>query len=149
MLNHLENVDSYLKYKLFKYINENNLNNIVKIIKYNSNPYVYLNKSDIFVLTSKYEGLPNVLLESIYLNKLIFSFDCKTGPREILYNGKLGVIVKLNDYKKLSIKILNYFNSKKKYKYTRMKKLAFKSLKRFNYYKQLNKYLVIVNKYLT
>ena len=61
----------------------------------------YLNQCDLLVLTSKYEGLPNVLLEAQYLKKYIISTDCKTGPREILNNGKYGDLFKVGDYKSL------------------------------------------------
>ena len=64
----------------------------------------YLNQCDLLVLTSKYEGLPNVLLEAQYLKKYIISTDCKTGPREILNNGKYGDLFKVGDYKSLKKK---------------------------------------------
>ena len=51
-------------------------------------------RSDIFILSSIYEGLPNVLLEAMTLKKIIISSNCQTGPREILNNGKYGIMFK-------------------------------------------------------
>lgn len=57
----------------------------------------YLRQISIFVCTSKYEGLPNVLLEAIYCGCKVVSYDCPSGPREILHDGKFGSLVKTGD----------------------------------------------------
>lgn len=56
----------------------------VKLIGYQKNPYLYMKNSNIFVLSSFYEGMPNVVLEAMYVGLPIISTDCKSGPREIL-----------------------------------------------------------------
>ena len=108
--------EGYMKKNVAEFIFKNNLSNKIKLIKYNSHPMQYLNQCDLLVLTSKYEGLPNVLLEAQYLKKYIISTDCKTGPREILNNGKYGDLFKVGDYKSLKKKI-EFFYFKKKSKY--------------------------------
>ena len=60
----------------------------------------------LFILSSKYEGLPNTLIEALTFGLNIISTDCKTGPKEILKNGKFGKLFKVGDYKKLSELIL-------------------------------------------
>ena len=57
---------------LKKYILESKLQKIVKLVGYKENPDSYIKISDVFVLTSIYEGLPNVLIETLYLKKYIF-----------------------------------------------------------------------------
>jgi len=52
------------------------------------------------VLTSLFEGFPNVLVESIALGTPIVSFDCESGPREIILNGVNGY---LSPYKDITI----------------------------------------------
>lgn len=49
------------------------------------NPYPYLRNSQIFILSSITEGFPNALVEAMCLGIPVVACDCKTGPREILY----------------------------------------------------------------
>jgi len=123
---------------LLNYINKNNLNNLVKINKRTNNPYPFIKKSQILLLSSKFEGLPNVLLEGLALDKFIISSNCPTGPREILDNGKGGLLFEIGKHEELSKKILIY---KKNYKSClRKKRYARKRLIRFDYDKNLNEY---------
>lgn len=48
------------------------------------NPYPYVSKAKFMVLSSEVEGLPTVLLESLALGTPAISFDCPSGPSEIL-----------------------------------------------------------------
>ena len=96
-----------------------------------------------FILSSKYEGLPNVLLESLILNKYVISSNCRTGPKEILLNGKGGDLFKVGDYKNLSKLIIN-FNLRKKINKKKLK-YAKNQLYRFDYNVNLKKYLNLVN----
>ena len=127
--------------KIINYIKTNNLSNRVKDF-YTSNPFPYIRQSDLFILSSKYEGLPNVLLESIVLKKMIISSDCPTGPREILLKGKAGLLFKIGNYKELSKKIIFYVKNKKKCQ--KMINNSIKALDRFNYKKNLEKYLNLI-----
>ena len=132
------------KKKISAFVFDNNLNKIVKIIPFQKNPYKYLKRSDLFILTSLYEGLPNVLLEAMVLKKFIISSNCPTGPNEILQNGKLGMLFKMKDYKQLKKKIIEFNNNKKIFQ----KKIiaAYTSLNRFDFSKNCNKYLELINK---
>jgi glycosyltransferase involved in cell wall biosynthesis len=96
------------KRELEKYIKKNNLSKNIKLIGYKKNPFKYIKAADIFVLSSKFEGLPNVLIESIFLKRGIISSNCPTGPNEILKNGKYGDLFEIGDYKTLGNIIINY-----------------------------------------
>tara|TARA_B100000787_G_C16120225_1_gene262324 strand:- start:370 stop:942 length:573 start_codon:yes stop_codon:yes gene_type:complete len=131
------------KEKIMKYIYENKLHKIVKVKNFLNNPYPYIKKSDIFILSSIYEGLPNVLLETMSLNKFIISSNCPTGPYEILQGEKNGLLFKVGNYKELSRKIIYYSGNKRKMQ--SKVKLAYKSLKRFDYKFNLDKYYKIIS----
>lgn len=130
------------KKNIVKYILLNKIKKNVKLINYQKNPYPYINNCDVFVLTSLYEGLPNVLIEAMSLKKFIISTNCPTGPKEILRNGEYGDLIKLKDHTNLYKKLIK-FNKTKPYYKNKIHK-AYRSLDRFDYFKNCNKYLKIV-----
>ncbi len=135
-----------LKKSLIKYILENKLESYVKIIDFNENPYPFIKQCNLFILTSKYEGLPNVLLEALVLKKFVISSSCETGPKEILLNGKGGLLFKVGDHEELANKITFYFFNKQKCR--KALNNCFKSLKRFDYKINLSKYYELIKIFL-
>lgn len=73
------------------------------------NPYNWMKKADKLILSSRYEGFPTVLLEGIVLNGNVISSNCKTGPKEILAEGR-GKLFKIGDNVELSKNILKNFD---------------------------------------
>ena len=100
------------KENIENYIRNNDLENYVKLLGYKSNPWKYLSRSNLFVLSSIWEGFGNVIVESMLLGIPVISTRCKSGPAEILDNGKYGKLYDIYDYNKLSELILNEINSK-------------------------------------
>ena len=49
--------------------------------------------ADIFVLCSRVEGFPNTLLEAMSYGMPCVSFDCDTGPRDIIQNEVNGLLI--------------------------------------------------------
>jgi glycosyltransferase involved in cell wall biosynthesis len=90
--------------------------------------------------------LPNVLLESICLKKFVISTNCPTGPKEILSYGKGGSLYRPKDYYQLAKLIEKFYNKKLNEK--NKIKYAYNALYRFDYKKNLNKYLNLVLRYL-
>lgn len=75
------------------------------------NPYQYMAKATIFVLSSKWEGLPTVLVEAMACGTPVISADCPSGPREILEDGKIGVLVPVGDVSTMASAILDLLNN--------------------------------------
>ncbi len=88
------------------------LEDSIKLLGSVSNPYKYMSKSDVFVLSSVCEGFPNVLVEAMACGCTIVSTDCKSGPSEILENGKYGSLVPIRNAQQLSDSILNAIDNK-------------------------------------
>ena len=65
----------------------------------------YWRKSSIFVLTSRFEGLPMVMLEAKAYGIPSVSFDCATGPKEIIEDGINGFLVPPCDIDGMAVKL--------------------------------------------
>lgn len=61
------------------------------------NPYGWLRRARVFVLSSAWEGSPNALTEALYLGTPVVATDCRSGPRELLEDGRYGPLVPVGD----------------------------------------------------
>lgn len=102
--------DGELKEELFLKIRKLNLQDKIDIVGFKENPYPYYYYSDMYILSSRYEGFPNTLLEALACKTKVIAYDCKSGPREILCDGKYGILVKEGDSNALANSILEYLN---------------------------------------
>lgn len=87
---------------LDKLIIENNLQDNIHELGLQHNPYKYIYYSDCFVLSSRYEGLPNVLIESTYLEKQAVAFKCIPIIEEIIIDHTNGLCVEPENVEELA-----------------------------------------------
>lgn len=88
------------------------LNDIV-FLGTQKNPYVWMKNAEFFVHSSHKEGFGMVLVEAMITNGLVVSSDCPVGPREILEDGKSGILVKPQDINEMEKALLEALRNKK------------------------------------
>ena len=84
--------DGYDFENIKKLKSELGVDDTATMLGFTDNPYPYFKNANFYVLSSRYEGFPTVLFEAITLKKNIIATDV-SGVREMLENGKLGLIV--------------------------------------------------------
>lgn len=88
------------------------LNEHISLPGFQIDPYPWFFSADIFVLSSRWEGFGNVIVEALESGLSIVSTDCKSGPAEILDNGKYGELARIEDPEDLSRCIIKVINKK-------------------------------------
>ena len=85
-----------------------NLVEVVHLLGFQTNPYRYYKYSNLFVLSSRWEGLPNAVLENIYLKKPIVATRCIPFMEELVKDGKNGFLVDVENTEQLADAVLRY-----------------------------------------
>jgi len=86
-----------LKDEFEKYIKEYNLLDFVFLFPPRQDVEYYYKQASLFLLSSRTEGFGMVLLEAISFGLPCISFDCPSGPRDIIKNNENGYLITLND----------------------------------------------------
>ncbi|MEO8494986.1 MAG: glycosyltransferase family 4 protein [Planctomycetota bacterium] len=83
-------------------IRELGLEQSVELCGWVESPDRWINQSELFVLSSRYEGFPNALLEAMAAGVPAVSFDCESGPSEIIRHEVDGLLVPDGDVEGLA-----------------------------------------------
>ena len=107
------------------------------------NPFPFYKKALFSVLTSKNEGFPTVLLESLACQTPVVSYNCLSGPSEIITNQENGILVE-NQNKDKMIEAMNEMISNKQL-YLHCKNNAKSSVEKFSIENIGNQWLQLFN----
>ncbi|QMU27347.1 glycosyltransferase [Adhaeribacter radiodurans] len=83
----------------------------VLLLGFVDNPSYYIKRAAALVVSSRFEGFGNVIVEGLGVGTPVVSTDCPSGPREILANGKYGILVPVENPAALAQGIIDTLNT--------------------------------------
>jgi len=97
--------DGVLKEELMQKAKTLGIEKKVKLIGATKKVDSWLCKSSIFAFTSVSEGFPNALAEAMSASLPCISFDCITGPKELIEDGHNGYLVNVGDIEHFTFRL--------------------------------------------
>lgn len=94
-------------------INSEKLQDSVHLVGYDNNPYRWMKYCSCFVLPSRFEGLPNALIEAMYIGSPVVATRCIPIIDRIVDNGKNGYVVESEDVEDLAKRMIDVLSLKK------------------------------------
>jgi len=83
-----------LEAELKELIKSKKLENNIHIMGFEKDRNKIYGDKDIFLMTSKFEGMPNALAEAMCMGIPAISTDCDFGPRDLIMNDDMGILLK-------------------------------------------------------
>ncbi|WP_394405153.1 glycosyltransferase [Streptococcus sp. 20-1249] len=99
----------------------------------------YYRQAELFVFTSKMEGFGMVLLEAMSFGVPCISYDCPSGPRDIVVEGQNGFLIPPGDINLFAKKIVDFMTSDVKKKEA-LRQSALDTIKKWDNEKILEKW---------
>ncbi len=93
------------KEKLLNLISDLELDDSVELIEHTKDIDKIYREASLFAFTSRMEGFGMVLLEAMSFGIPCISYDCPSGPRDVIVNGKNGYLVENNNQDDFSTKL--------------------------------------------
>ncbi|WP_138434048.1 glycosyltransferase family 4 protein [Winogradskyella algicola] len=126
-------------------VDEHNIQDKVIFTGFSTEVSDIMKKSDIYIMTSRWEGLPMVLIEAMSQGLVCISYDCKTGPSEIIENETNGILVEDQNIEEMSLKLEELINNPDKR--NKLAKAATESLDRYDISSIYDRYMKIINSF--
>jgi N-acetylgalactosamine-N,N'-diacetylbacillosaminyl-diphospho-undecaprenol 4-alpha-N-acetylgalactosaminyltransferase len=92
------------------------LEDLVFLEGFKKEVFSYMESANFLVMSSYVEGFPNTLLESLVVGTPVVSFDCHSGPSEIVKNKSNGLLVKSQNFEALTEAMNLMYEDKALYK---------------------------------
>ncbi|WP_286709912.1 MULTISPECIES: glycosyltransferase family 4 protein [Sphingobacterium] len=106
--------DGNLKSSLQQQIDDLGIGNYVKLLPPKKEVEDYYNNASFFLLTSKSEGFGMVILEAMSFGVPCISYDCPSGPRDMIRNKKDGYLVEQDNFNELERATLELIKNREK-----------------------------------
>jgi len=105
---HIIGKDEGEQQNLMALISDLDLSKYVKLWGFQQNPYQFFKYSNLYVLPSRIEGLPNTVLENLYLGIPVVATNCIPFMHTLIDDGNNGFIVDVENIEQLAQAILNH-----------------------------------------
>lgn len=116
--------DGSLKETLTQYATDKKLN--VEFVPFTHNIVEFYQKAKCVVLSSLFEGFPNTLIEAISCGTPVVSYDCPSGPKEIITSDN-GLLVEYKNVENLKQKLIECISKDWDYEKVRESSLKYDS----------------------
>ncbi|MEM6721594.1 MAG: glycosyltransferase family 4 protein [Bacteroidota bacterium] len=131
------------KESLEKLIVKLQLQEHVKLLGFVKNVTEYIRNAKFLVLSSRVEGFPMVLIEALQQETPVVSFDCKSGPSEIIHHKINGLLVEDQNFAKLKDAMLLLIENLELYMIC--KQNAVSSIKKFEEKPVIQQWIQLIN----
>ena len=84
------------------FVESHKIKDYVHFVGYDSNPYRWIKYADCYVMPSRFEGLPNSLIDAMYLGKPVVATKCIPVIDRIVKDGYNGIVVESENIKALA-----------------------------------------------
>lgn len=93
--------DAFFK-SIRDFVESHKIQEYVHFVGFDSNPYRWMKYADSFVMPSRFEGLPNTLIDAMYLGKPVVATRCIPVIDRIVKDGYNGIVVESENVKALA-----------------------------------------------
>lgn len=100
------------------------LGDLVHLEGFKKEVYTYMKFANFLVMSSNVEGFPNTLLESLVVGTPVISFDCPSGPSELIMDGENGLLVENQNFEALITAMNKMHTDTELYQYCKSNAIA-------------------------